>query len=214
MSTIAVIGATGYAGTRIVNEARARGHAVIAVSRHQPDEVTESVEWRAGDIANATLVSELASAADVVLIAVRGSDEGRHVLAPLVPSILASVSQGGARLGVVGGAASLRVAPGGPRLLDSPDFPDAYRAEAESHVAVLDALRSSPSDADWFYVSPSAEFGAHSPGTRTGAYRVSDEVLLADESGRSYISGEDMAVAIIDEIERPAHHRQRFTVGY
>jgi hypothetical protein len=108
----------------------------------------------------------------------------------------------------VGGAASLFVAPG-KRLLDQPDFPAAYKAEATAGAAFLDALRG-VSDLDWTFISPSALFV---PGERTGKFRLAKDELLVGEKG-STISYEDYAVALVDEIEKPAHVRQRFTVGY
>jgi hypothetical protein len=79
---------------------------------------------------------------------------------------------------------------------------------------VLDALRASDSPTDWFYVSPAAGFGSYAPGERTGQYRTGGEILLIDESGTSFISGEDYAIAFLDEIENPSHSRSRFGVAY
>jgi putative NADH-flavin reductase len=109
---------------------------------------------------------------------------------------------------VVGGAASLFVAPG-QRLLDQPDFPDAYKPEASAGAAFLEALRGAD-DLEWTYLSPSAVFV---PGERTGKFRLGTDELLVSDHG-STISFEDYAVALVDEIERPAHVRRRFTVGY
>ncbi|HEY5304987.1 MAG TPA: hypothetical protein VIJ86_13170 [Acidimicrobiales bacterium] len=99
-------------------------------------------------------------------------------------------------------------------MIDTPEFPENFKAEARSHIAVLEALTSSTSDVDWFYVSPPATFGAYAPGERTGTYRTSDDILLVDAEGNSSISGADYAIAFVDEIETPTHHRARFTVGY
>lgn len=214
MSTIAVIGSTGFAGGHITSEALRRGHQVIGVSRSAPKEIPSGATMRQGNINDEELLRELASQASTVVIAVHGAENGEPFLAALVPSILDAVSSGGARLGIVGGASSLLVAPGGPRLIDTPEFPEMFKAEARAHIAVLEALKSSTSDADWFYVSPSATFGAYAPGERTGTYRTSDEILLFDAEGNSSIGGDDFAIAFVDEIETPAHHRARFTVGY
>ena len=113
------------------------------------------------------------------------------------------------RLLVVGGAASLYVAPG-QRLLDSPNFPAEYKAEASAAAAFLDALRHER-QLDWTFISPSAEFVN---GERTGSFRIGKDDLLTDADGRSWISYQDFAIALFDELERPAHSRQRFTVGY
>ncbi len=110
---------------------------------------------------------------------------------------------------MVGGAASLNVAPG-QRLLDSPHFPAEYKAEAGAAAAFLDALRYERA-LDWTFVSPSAEFVN---GERTGTFRIGKDDLLTDADGRSWISYQDYAIALFDELERPAHSRERFTVGY
>lgn len=125
-------------------------------------------------------------------------------------ALIAAIKQAGVkRLLVVGGAGSLEVAPG-KILADAPDFPAAYKEEADAGRAFLDVLRVEPS-LDWTFLSPSAEFG---PGTRTGKFRLGGDQLLTDANGKSWISMEDFAIAMVDELERPTHSRQRFTVGY
>jgi uncharacterized protein len=119
----------------------------------------------------------------------------------------------GARLGVVGGASSLLVATGGPRVIDA-GFPLEYKAEAEAHSRVLEALRDAVTTVDWFYLSPAASFGAYNPGTKTGTFRLGTDVLITAADGSSEISGEDYATAFVDEIEEPVHHQTRFTLGY
>jgi putative NADH-flavin reductase len=93
-------------------------------------------------------------------------------------------------------------------------FPEEYRAEAEAHGRVLEALQASGSGVDWFYVSPPFGFGAHNPGTGTGTFRLGTDVLITDADGNADISGADFAIAFADEIDEPAHHRARFTLGY
>src|SRR5882762_9294220 len=110
---------------------------------------------------------------------------------------------------VVGGAGSLEVAPG-VRLMTTPGFPAPYKAEAGKGAAFLDLLRQER-ELNWTFLSPSALFTA---GERTGKFRLGTDQLLTAEDGKSWISFEDFAVALADEIERPAHIRQRFTVGY
>jgi putative NADH-flavin reductase len=123
------------------------------------------------------------------------------------------LSAAAARLGVMGGAGSLQTTPGGPLLVETPDFPPAAKPESTAQKAVLDALRATDADVDWFYVSPGASYGQNRTPHRTGKFRVGGDVLLVDADGRSTISAEDLAVAVVDEIERPAHHRERFTVS-
>jgi putative NADH-flavin reductase len=214
MSTIAIIGGTGFAGGHISTEALSRGHQVISVSRNAPSDPAAGVEVRTGSIEDDALVGELFAKADVVVVAIHGAVGDTPYLIDFVPRLLALAAEHGTRLGVVGGAGSLHVSPGGPRLIDTPEFPDAFKLEAGSMAEVLEAMRAADTSADWFYVSPAANFGAHAPGERTGSYRTGDDVLVTDSEGHSVISGADFAIAFIDEIETPAHHRTRFTVGY
>jgi putative NADH-flavin reductase len=123
--------------------------------------------------------------------------------------LIGAVKTAGAkRYLVVGGAGSLEAAPG-VALVDTPDFPQAYKAEALAGAEFLDLLRKEPT-LDWTFLSPSAMFV---PGERTGKFRLGTDQLLTNEHGSS-ISFEDYAIAFVDEIEKPAHSRQRFTVGY
>jgi uncharacterized protein len=110
----------------------------------------------------------------------------------------------------VGGASSLEVAPG-QVLADSPDFPEIYKAEAQEGREALAVWRSEAEGLDWTYLSPAAEIG---PGKRTGSYRTTGDQLLVDAEGKSFISFEDYAVAVLDELERPQHVGRRFGVAY
>lgn len=216
MTTIAIIGGTGYTGSNIAREAASRGHSVTAVSRHAPAEPVAGVTYIEGDITDAAFLRRLAAENDVLVSATHFVDEDGFPLLPAVITSLADAAiQGGARLGVVGGAGSTLVAPGGPRLVDTPDFHDEWKAEALAGASVLYWLRGeAPEELDWFYLSPAAAYGGFNPGERTGSYRVSDEVLVTAEDGSSFISGADFAIAFVDEIEEPKHRRARFTVGY
>jgi putative NADH-flavin reductase len=214
MAVITVFGATGYAGGHITDEALRRGHEVIAVNRTGSAQARPGLTPVAGSIDDEALLGDLAAKSDVLVVAIHGASDGQPYLAPLVPSLLKAAQEGGARIGVVGGAGSLKAAEDGPRLIDTPDFPDAYKAEAGSHALVLEALRGADSDVDWFYVSPAAEFGAWVPGERTGTFRLGDDVLVTDSDGKSFISGADYAIAFVDEIDTPAHRQARFTVAY
>jgi putative NADH-flavin reductase len=214
MAKIAIIGGTGYAGDHIAAEAIRRGHEVISVSRHAASEPPSGVEVRVGSIEDAALISQLFADADVVVIAIHGAIDDKPYLVDFVPSLLALAAEQNARLGVVGGAGSLHVAPGGPLVIDSPEFPEQFKAEASAQAQVLETLRAAETSADWFYVSPAAYFGAHSPGERTGSYRLGEDVLVADAEGKSAIGGADFSIAFVDEIETPTHHQTRFTVAY
>lgn len=212
MALIAVLGGTGYAGRYIVAEAVDRGHTVLSIARSVPTERVAGATYVEGTLLDVpNLVTQL-EGVDVVVSAVspRGSMEGlmRPNLEALNNSLPESV-----RLGVIGGAGGSLVAPGGPRLVDS-GFPEEFKAEALEAIGVLEDLQSEQTGRDWFFVHPAGSFGAWNPGERTGVYRDGGDVLVTDAAGESYISGADLAVAVLDEIEQPKHHRERFTVGY
>lgn len=201
---IAVIGASGNAGSRITAELARRGHTVTAIARN-PDKVVAQANVTAvkGDVLDQAGLAALLAGHDAAVSSVHflDSDPVRLIAA-------ASESKVGRYL-VVGGAGSLEVAPGVP-LVTTPGFPVAYKAEAEKGGAFLDLLRAEK-QLNWTFLSPSALFTA---GQRTGKFRLGTDRLLTAEDGKSWISFEDFAVALADEIERPAHIRQRFTVGY
>ena len=201
---VALIGATGNDGSRLLAELLRRGHTVTAIARN-PDRAPSQpgVTAERGDVADKAGLAALLAGHGAAISAVRftGSDPR---------SLIDAVKAAGVpRYLVVGGAGSLEVAPG-LRLMDAPSFPAAYRPEALGGAAFLDALRAE-TDLDWTFVSPSALFV---PGERTGKFRLGGDQLLPDAEGKSRISFEDFAVALADELENPAHSRRRFTVGY
>jgi putative NADH-flavin reductase len=212
MTSIAIIGGTGYAGSHIAREAIARGFAVTTVSRNAPEAPVVGAVHVRGSYAEPALVEQLAVDHDVLVVATHAT--GEPALLDVIGQVVKAAEAGGARLGVVGGAGSTLVAPGGPRLVDTDGFPDDYKPEALAHAEVLEVLRADNSDLAWFYVSPAAAFGAWNAGEATGAYRTSDDVLLADEAGESKIGGADFAKAFVDEIVSPAHVNARFHVAY
>jgi uncharacterized protein len=201
---IAVIGASGNAGSRITAELARRGHQVTAIVRH-PEMVPAqpNVMSVKGDVRDPASLAETLVGHDAVVSSVRFVDSDPAAL------IEAAKAAKVGRYLVVGGAGSLEVAPG-VRLVTTPGFPAAYKAEAEAGAAFLDLLRAE-SDLNWTFLSPSALFVA---GDRTGRFRLGTDQLLTAANGKSSISFEDYAVALADEIERPVHSRQRFTVGY
>ncbi|PZP93274.1 MAG: 3-beta hydroxysteroid dehydrogenase [Variovorax paradoxus] len=205
MSKIAILGITGNAGSRIANELLSRGHSVTGIAR-DPSKATPrpGLALVAADATQAAALAPLLQGHDVVVSSTRfvgGIDAA---------TLVAAAKQAGVpRIAVVGGAGSLEVAPG-VALIDTPQFPDAYKAEAGAGRVFLQALRGEK-DLDWTFLSPSALFA---PGERTGKFRLGGDQLLADAQGNSHISMEDFAIALADEIERPQHARQRFTVGY
>jgi uncharacterized protein len=216
MTTVAIFGGTGYAGGAIAAEAARRGLSVISVSRNPGSaQALPGVDYRQGSVHDATLVDRVAADADVIVVSIRHApDEDAVALIAGLPTLSSSIAKHGKRLGWVGGASTLLVAEGGPRLLDTPEFPDAYKAEASAAAEVLDALRADTTGVDWFFVSPAAAFGSYNPGVATGAYRVGGDFLLTDADGKSEISGADFALAFVDEITSPKHHRARFSLAY
>jgi putative NADH-flavin reductase len=215
MSKIVVFGATGYAGGAIVRELLRRGHTVVGVARDTAALAPrEHLTARSGSLHDVAFLATVLDGADVAVVALRaGAIDGRKLIDAL-PDLLAIAATTGTRVGFVGGAGSLLVAEGGPRVFDTAGFPAQFKDEAESHGAALDLLRAGDGAAEWFYLSPAAEFGSYNPGVATGRYRVGGDVLLSDGDGRSDISGADYAKAFADEIETPAHRRTRFSVAY
>ncbi|MFJ1709290.1 NAD(P)-dependent oxidoreductase [Kitasatospora sp. NPDC088346] len=210
---ITVLGAAGAAGSRIVSEAVARGHRVTAVVRDPgrfPD-LHPAARPRTGDALSPDSIAELSAGQDVLISATRPAPGREGDLAEAARALLAGLSRTGTRLLLLGGAGSLTL-PGSPQLtvLDGPGFPADWRPIAlacNEQLAVCRAERT----VDWAYLSPAAVL---EPGVRTGAYRLGTDELIVDAEGNSAISMEDLAVALLDEAERPAHHRTRFTVGY
>jgi uncharacterized protein len=203
---IAIIGATGNVGTRLVNEALNRHHAVTAIAR-DPSKLAARTGLSAttGDAAKPDQLVPLLKGHDAIISSLRFQSPS-----PTPQQLIDLVRRSGVkRYLVVGGAASLEIAPG-QILLNAPNFPPAYKPEASAGKAFLDALRE-VADLDWTYLSPSAFFG---PGERTGKFRLADNTLLTAADGKSHISYEDYAIAMLDEIENPRHIRARFTVGY
>ncbi len=200
---IALIGASGNAGSRIAAELSARGHQITGIARD------------AGKIASLPgLTPVSANIEDTAALAgiLKGHDaviSAIHFTASKPEQFIDAVKASGVRRYlVVGGAGSLEVAPG-KLLVNTPEFPEIYKAEAMGGVVFLERLKQEPG-LDWTFLSPSAAFV---PGERTGKFRLGGDQLLTNEHGSS-ISFEDYAIALVDEIETPKHIRQRFTVGY
>ena len=213
MARIAVIGGTGYAGRHIVAEAVDRGHTVVSVARSIPAERVQGATYIEGTLLDVPgLLAEL-EGVDVIVSAVAPRGD---MLGELRPSIaqLAQELPGSVRLGIIGGAGGSLVVEGGERVVDQPSFTEEYKPEALEAIDILEDLRAADGGLDWFYIHPAGGFGAYNPGERTGSYRTGGDVIVTDDKGDSYISGEDFAVAVVDEIENPRHSRERFTVGY
>ena len=200
---VALIGATGRAGSPILQELTRRGHEVTAIVRN-PEKVQAqaNVTPKKGEVLNKDDLTALLKGHDVVISAV-------HFLQSDPKTLIDAVKASGAkRYLVVGGAGSLEVAPG-VTLVSTPEFPAAYKDEATKGGEFLKLLQQEK-ELDWTFLSPSALFVE---GPRTGTFRLGKDQLLTNEKGSS-ISFEDYAIALVDEVEKPAHSRQRFTVGY
>ena len=204
MSKIAIIGATGRAGSQLLEEALRRGHSVTAIARDPA-----KLQGRAGvnavalDIKDGAALAKALAGHDAVLSAA-------HFTGIPAQTLLAPAKQAGVkRVLVVGGAGSL-LRPDVSRVIDRPDFPEAYKAEASAGAVYLETLKQEQ-DLDWTFLSPSAEFVE---GPRTGSYKLGKDHLLIGADGRSWITFADYAIALLDELEQPKHSRQRFTVGY
>jgi len=201
---IALIGATGNIGAKVLNEALQRGHQVTGIVRN-----ADKLQTRGGltaqqcDLAEEKQLAGVIKGSDAVIVSVRHDlNDVRHVYA-------ACKAAGVRRVLVVGGAASLEVAPG-ITLIDTPGFPEQIKVQAKPACEALEHIRTEK-DLEWSFVSPSIIIA---PGERTGKFRIGGDQLLKDEKGDSKISQEDFAIAIMDEVEKPKHIRKRFTVGY
>jgi uncharacterized protein len=201
---VALIGATGNAGSRILAELARRGHRVTAIVRH-PEKVPQldGVIAQKGDANRVDDLASMLRGHEVVVSSV-------HFLDGRAESLIGVVRQARVpRYVVVGGAGSLDNG-NGVRLIDAGGVPEPYRAESRAGCDFLDTLRQA-NDLDWTFLSPSAQFV---PGERTVVFRIGADTVLRDAGGRSWISYEDYAVALVNEIEQPRHSRRRFTVGY
>ena len=201
---IALIGATGNVGAKIAAEALSRGHQVTGIARH-----VEKLAARPGltakqaDLANEAGLAQVVRGHDAIVVSVRYQhNDVSHALGM-------AKAAGVKRVLFVGGAASLEVSPG-VRLVDTPGFPAEIKVEALPAAEALKRIREEK-ELEWTFVSPSIMLV---PGERTGKFRIGTDQVLKDAKGDSRISQEDLAVAILDELEKPRHVRKRFTVGY
>lgn len=208
---IALIGANGTVGQRILQEALTRGHEVAAIVRDSSSiaQTHEKLVVVTGDLSAQGSISKAVVGYDVVISAY-GPRHGQEAeMQAVAQGLVAAVQQAGVkRLLVVGGAGSLEVAPG-LQLVDAPSFPEAWKPIAQAHGEALAVYRKA--ELDWTYFSPAAMF---QPGERTGSFRLGTDQLVVDEKGDSIISTEDYAIAMVDEVENPRFIRKRFTIAY
>jgi putative NADH-flavin reductase len=214
MKKIMLIGSNGMIGQRILHEALNRGHHVTCLVRDTSGtgEHRAELDYHTGDIFKPESIATAAVDHNVVVSAY-GPGKGDAGLVVKAAHVLieALTRVEPIRLIAVSGAGSLEVRPG-VQLMDTPEIPVEWKPIALAHREALDVYRKAGmAEFDWTAVSPAALI---EPGERTGNYRTGTDQLLVDDKGKSYISAEDFAVAVVDEIEKPHFQGQRFTVGY
>ncbi|OKL38662.1 NAD(P)-dependent oxidoreductase [Pontibacter flavimaris] len=214
---VALIGASGFVGTAILKELVQRGHQVTAIVRH-PEKVAQAENATAvkADALNADEVAEAVKGNEAVISAYNAGWSNPDLYNDFMKgseAIQRGVKKAGLkRLIVVGGAGSLFISEG-VQLVDTPDFPADWKPGALGARDYLNALKKEQ-ELDWTFLSPAIEMHPGTSGERKGNYRVGSDSPVFDENGKSVISVEDLAGAVVDELEKPKHIRQRFTVAY
>lgn len=216
MKNVTLIGASGFVGTAILNELLARGHRVTAVVRN-PGKIgikSPSLTVVQADVTDTSALVAACKGRDAVISAYNPGWTNPNIYEETLrnyPLILEAVRQSGVRrLLCVGGAGTLFCAPG-LRVVDSGVIPDAIMGGVQSLGEFYLNTLMNEKEIDWIFFSPA---GTLEPGKRTGKFRLGKDDLIVDENGNSHISVEDYAVAMVDELENPKHHYERFTIGY
>lgn len=216
MKNVVLIGASGFVGNAILNELLSRGHKVTAVVRN-PEKINVSnsnLEIVKADIADTNAMVGICKGKEAIVSAYNPGWTNPDIYEETLrnyPLILEAVKRSGAkRLLCVGGAGTLFCAPG-LRVVDSGAIPDAIMGGVKSLGEFYLNTLMNEKDIDWIFFSPA---GTLEPGKRTGKFRLGKDDLIIDENGISHISVEDYAVAMVDELENPKHHCERFTIGY
>lgn len=209
---VAVLGASGWIGSQIVEEAVTRGHQVIALVRNPSAIERQDVEVRQLDVLAEQDFAQALQGVDTVIASIGGRAAGNHdMVERSAAKLLEQLPNAGVkRLLWVGGAGSLEVAPS-VQLVTVPDFPAEYKDEALAQSQALQVFRNSDSPLNWTFVSPAAEIF---PGEKVGQFRVGGDQLLTDVQGHSKISVADFASAMLDELETAKHAKQRISVAY
>lgn len=219
MKNVALIGASGFVGTAILNELLSRGHRVTAIVRDASRLTVKSdlLTIAGGDATQAGFLAEAVKGKDAVISAFCAGWTNPNMYEDTLrgyPLILEGVKRAGVgRMLLVGGAGVLYVKPG-LRLVDTGTLPEAWMPGVKSQSEFYLGTLSKEKDLDWVYLAPAADLGHMTAGTRTGKYRTGTDSLLTDDRGDSFISVEDYAVAMVDELEQEHHHRELFTVAY
>lgn len=216
MKNVVLIGASGFVGTAILNELLTRGHKVTAIVRN-PQKINTThpnLTVIKADVSDTNALVDACKGKDAVISAYNPGWTNPNIYDEILrnyPLILNAVKQSGVeRLLCVGGAGTLFCAPG-LRVVDSGVIPDAIMGGVKSLGEFYLNTLIHEKDIDWVFFSPA---GTLEPGKRTGVFRLGKDDLIVDENGNSHISVEDYAVAMVDELETPKHHYERFTIGY
>lgn len=216
MTRLTILGGTGYTGSAIAREALSRGFDVTSFSRTAPegDSHLEGVAYKTGTLAQESVRARAVEGTDVLVSALspRGELAGRIVEVNREMAVLANAK--GVRLVVVGGFSSLRPEAGAPRFAEGDDLPPEFAPEILQMNEVLNVMLASPESLDFVFFSPAQQYGSFAPGEATGRYRIGGDIALFDDGGASALSGADFALAIMDEIQHPAHRRTHLSVAY
>jgi putative NADH-flavin reductase len=213
---VALIGASGFVGKAVLNELLQKGHQVTAIARNAENLTAQSsLTIKAVDATDTETLAETVKGNDIVVSAFNAGWSNPNLYDDFLngaKAIQEGVKKSGVkRFLVVGGAGSLFI--GGHQLVDSPQFPAEFKAGASAARDYQDDI-TTETELDWTFLSPPMEMHPGTSGVRTGQYRTGKDNPVFTEAGRCYISVEDLSVAIVDEVERPQHNRERFTVGY
>ena len=211
---IAIIGATGFVGSAILNELASRNHQITAIARNPKE--TSGVKWIATDIFNIDSLAETLKGQDVVINAYNPGWTNPNIYNDSIAgskAIQEAVKKSGVkRFITIGGAGSLYIAPN-VQLVDTPEFPKEIFDGANAARHYLDIIKKEK-DLDWAFFSPAIEMHQGTKTGRTGKYRLGLESPVFNDEQRSILSVEDLAVVIADEVENPKHHQVRFTAAY
>ncbi|MFA6872957.1 MAG: NAD(P)-dependent oxidoreductase [Bacteroidaceae bacterium] len=213
---IVLIGASGFVGAAILNEALNRGHKVVAIVRN-PEKIAmkhENLTVVKGDVSEPNVLKELSKGKDAIVSAYNPGWTNPNIYKDTLtvyPKIVDETKKAGIkRLLCVGGAGTLFCAPN-LRVVDAGVIPAEILPAVKSLGSFYLDILINEKDLDWVFFSPA---GNIAPGERTGIFRLGKDDLIVDEKGNSNISVEDYAVAMIDELEKEEHHQERFTIGY
>ena len=216
---VLLIGATGFVGSALLNELLNRGHKVTAIVRDakKVKVQNENLTYVEADATAPAQLAEIAKGKDAVISAYNPGWANPRLYEDTLenyPKIVEGVKQAGVRrLLIVGGAGTLFVAPG-VRLIDTGTLPAEWIPGVKSLGEFYLNTLMKEQDIDWIFFSPAGNLGNLQPGTRTGKYRLGKDDMLFDDKGESFISVEDYAVAMVDELEQENHHKERFTAAY